>query len=271
MANMYGNGSYYGFTMGNVPSIFNWINVGMWVGLPCLFLWSPIRTRSLRLIVSGCVLVLMVCVSFIHITYLPHSRQVIYWLMFYGSSFAFALLRRNWGKVVFFERGATIEQLERISTKTLLELMGIASLACSFILFWSRRMDDALWFSLLIALVHGIVTLLLSVTYFKIALDQCRSQVRILAILWLLNGIGMFIIGFVHTIDQNPRSFASAMELWYLSTLVGFSFGASLLLVLHLLVCSMWLRACGWHSKLREEDDNSSVGVRVLRGTFDAI
>jgi hypothetical protein len=260
MANMFGNGSYYGY---HVPSISNWISVGMWIGLPCLFLWSPIRIRSLRLIVSGCVMVLLVCVSFIHMSNLPQGPEVIYWLTFYGASFAFALVRRNWGSVVFFERTATSRQLERTSTKTLLELMVICGFACSFVLYWTRRMDEVEWFSLGIASAHGIITILLSVVYFKIALDRCKRKVRMLAIAWLIGGVWMSIIGFVVNINQNVGSFTNGMELWYLSTVIGASFWASFLLVMHLLLCGAWLRWNGWHSNQQVENCQQSLSVQL--------
>jgi hypothetical protein len=116
--------------------------IACWVSLPLLFSYSPIRTAKLRLIVSSMVLTIAVCISVLVLIDAPRASRLVSWQALYIAGFSWALFRRNWGNTVVLEGGTTTTEVERTSSRTLMELMIISAIAIvAGILFTGRDLE----------------------------------------------------------------------------------------------------------------------------------
>ena len=223
--------------------------VGCWLMFPVLFLLTPINTPRLRLIVASCLLILTVCVSVIHMMDLRRSFELMYWESFYGAALIYALIRRNWGRVAILEAAATDEQVERTSSRTLLELMAVCGLGCAAAMYWSESSytRSALYF--VQASVLGIASVVVSMASVRIVLTWKLAKVWVLVplslIMWVLITSNSSLIAV-----YNGRGGVVNWSLWLQSTqffmiAVGASF-ASMEFVFFLVCIGTWLRICGW-------------------------
>ena len=112
-----------------------------WIAMPVLFLWTPINTRPLRLIVACGLMLLSLCLSILHMFSAPRNINLLYWEALYGASLCYALIRRNWGRVAILESGSELDQIERTSSRTLLEIMAVCGLACAASMYWSTWLN----------------------------------------------------------------------------------------------------------------------------------
>lgn len=236
--------------------IAKWLRVGQigtcWLLLPILFLLTPIKTRALRLVVCSGLLTIAFCISILPMNGVPNRQHVLFWETLYCVAFCFALLRRNWGRMAILEATATTNQIERTSSRTLLELMAISGLAIAAAMFWSRGLDandiKSLLISTLIAATLGISVVALSMFYFRSALK--RSSIH----LWRLLPVSL-AVGLLFSIIAEVKYYEYA-NAWFVlvdpstptlpfALICGFV--ASVSFAINLALCAWWLRFCGWH------------------------
>ena len=234
-----------------------WVRVGQigtcWLLLPILFLMTPIKTRALRLVVCSGLLTIAFCISMLPMSEAPNRHHVLFWETLYCVAFCFALLRRNWGRMAILEATATTSQIERTSSRTLLELMAISGLATAAAMFWSRGLDANDYKSLLIttfiAATLGITVVALSMFYYRSALK--RSSIHVWRLLPVSLAIGLLI-----SVIAGVKYYEYANGSWF--ALLDFSsptlpfaltcgFVASVSFAINLALCAWWLRFCGWH------------------------
>ncbi len=225
-----------------------------WIAMPVLFLWTPINTRPLRLIVACGLMLLSLCLSILHMMDAPRNINLLYWEALYGAAFCYALLRRNWGRVAILESGTELEQIERTSSRTLLELMAVCGLACAASMYWSTSLHSGVVLQLAQAIVLGMGCILVSMAGIRIVLSWKATKIwKLFAIglfMWLLFGANSAVY---FVIDDpwgagNWRTFRSvAFEPMLAISIV--SSIASLIYVGFLCLVGMWLRWCGWRTQ----------------------
>ena len=221
---------------------------GCWVMFPVLFLFTPINTRPLRLIVASCLLVLTFCVSVINMFDLRRSLELLYWESVFGSAFLYAVIRRNWGKVAMLESASSADQIERTSSRTLLELMTVSGLACASVMYWSKSTYAGLFLYFVQASILGIASVLVSMVCFRRIQVLQRKHIPLLVFLWLAMWIlisANSLLNVVHSRYNYSRwsAFVSSSTVY---SVVASACCASLLLLVHILVVGYWLRLCGW-------------------------
>ena len=215
---------------------------------PVLFLFTPINTRQLRLIVASCLLVLTFCVSVINMIDLRRSLELLYWESVFGSAFLYALLRRNWGKVAMLESASTVDQIERTSTRTLLELMTVSGLACASVMYWSDSTYAGLLLYFVQASVLGLASVQVSMACFRKIYVWRPKHIPLFVFLWLVMWIlisANSLLNLVHSRYNNALwyAFVSSSTVY---SVVASACCASLLLLVHTVIVGYWLRLCGW-------------------------
>ncbi len=225
-----------------------------WIAMPVLFLRTPINTRPLRLIVASGLMLLSLCLSILHMFSAPRNINLLYWEALYGAAFCYALLRRNWGRVAILESGTELEQIERTSSRTLLELMAICGLACAASMYWSTSLYSGVVLQLTQAIVLGIGCVLASMAGIRIVLNWTAIK------FWRLFAIGLFMcllfgansVAYFAFEDQWGRGrwrvFSSSIfePLLAISIASGF---ASLFYVGFICLVGVWLKWCGWRTQ----------------------
>ncbi len=225
-----------------------------WIAMPVLFLWTPINTRPLRLIVASGLMLLSLCLSILHMLTAPHNINLLYWEALYGAAFCYALLRRNWGRVAILEAGTELEQIERTSSRTLLELMAICGLACAASMYWSTSLYSGVVIQLTQAIVLGMGCVLVSMTGIRIVLSWKATKIwKLFAIglfMWLLFGANsavyfaiVFSWGSGNWRNFRPVTFESMLAISIVSGI------ASLIYVGFICLVGVWLKWCGWRTQ----------------------
>lgn len=221
---------------------------GCWAMFPILFLLTPIRTERLRLVVATCLLVLTVCVSFINMTDLRRSHEFLYWQTLFGSAFVYAILRRNWGKVAMLESSATEGQIERTSSRTLLELMAVSGLAsASYMYFSQSSYDQPISYYLHGALI-GVVSVLVFMSCFKRFQAWKLGHILWIVLFWFVMS-ALFHVNTLMSFYGQRSVKISLMSMFISSEAVftaSFSGIASLLILGYLWGVGIWLKWCGW-------------------------
>jgi hypothetical protein len=230
--------------------------IGCWAMFPIVFLFTPIRTERLRLIVATCLLVLTVCVSFINMADLRKSHEFLYWQTLFGSAFVYALLRRNWGKSAMLESSATVEQIERTSSGTLLELMVVCGLASASYMYFSQFSYDRPISYYAQGSLLGIVSMLVFISSFRCFQTWKIRQVPWLILFWFALSASIHV-NTIGNISNRRNVFATWMS--YLDSPVAlfaaaFSGVASFLLLCFLWCLGSWLRICDW--RLADKTDH---------------
>ncbi len=225
-----------------------------WIAMPVLFLWTPINTRPLRLIVASGLMLLSLCLSILHMFSAPRNINLLYWEALYGASFCYALLRRNWGRVAILEAGTELEQIERTSSRTLLELMVVCGLACAASMYWSTSFYSGVVLQLTQAIVLGMGCILVSMAGIRIVLSWKATKI------WKLFAIGLFMWllfganSAVYSAFDDPwgagkwRIFKS----WPFEPMLAISIVsgiASLIYVGFICLVGIWLKWCGWRTQ----------------------
>ena len=221
---------------------------GCWAMFPILFLFTPIRTERLRLVVATCLLVLTVCVSFINMADLRRSHEFLYWQTLFGSAFIYAILRRNWGKVAMLESSATEVQIERTSSGTLLELMAVCGLASASYMYFSQSSYDRPISYYLQGSLLGVVSILVSMSCMRRFQAWKLGHIPWLILFWFVISSLFYMNTLMNFYSQ--RTFGvSWRALIYSPEAIfsaAFSGVASLLLLCYLWSLGLWLRLCGW-------------------------
>ena len=227
-----------------------------WAAMPVIFKWTPIRTRSLRLIVVSCLLVLTLCLSILHMFQSPQNINLLYWESVYGAAFGYALIRRNWGRVAFLEAGATIDQVERTSSRTLLELMAVCGLACAASMYWSTFFNLGVFIQLVQAAALGVCTIVASMACIRVVLH--KSAMGILRLFGI--GLLMFLLicasSMVDFALYDPWGIGNWRNLSFIlaanevpAAMAIASFAAAMVYVVFMLLVGLWLKCCGWRTQ----------------------
>jgi hypothetical protein len=221
--------------------------IACWVSLPMLFSYSPIRTIKLRLIASSMVLTIAVCISILVLIDAPQASRLVSWQALYLAGFSWALFRRNWGNTVVCEGGTTATEVERTSSRTLMELMIISAIAIvAGILFTGRDLekiaiDGFIHFGL------GLATAALSLwVLFQFGSKGPRFW-TILFVAFLLLSLLSFIVNLYENYFQQNNYYINGLEPLSQMLLLTFcSVSAGFFWLLHIVVLAIWLRVCGW-------------------------
>ena len=225
---------------------------GCWAMFPILFLLTPIKTRKLRLIAGSCMLILTVCVSILNMNDLRGGFNVLYWECVFGSAFLFALLKRNWGRVAMMEADSTADQIERTSSRTLLELMALSGLAMASIGYWTQSslVGEGLYFAQACAL--GIASALAGMACIKRLMSWKWWHLFFLLFAVLMMAMVFSANGLLLQVDRGygSRAWDVLQKSSFVYPTVAYSICASLWLVLYLVLLSLWLKWCGWRMEV---------------------
>jgi len=227
-----------------------------WMAMPAIFLWTPIKTRNLRMIVASCLLVLTLCLSILHMFEAPKNINYLYWESLYGAAFSYALIRRNWGRVAILESASRGDQIERTSTRTLLELMTVCGLACAASMYWSTSLNLGVFIQLGQAAVFGIACILASMACIRLVLHRSGKVIRKIFALGLLMNLLFCANSCVYFAVFDPWGTGNWRNLGFLvsSNEVSFaicitSFFASIAYIGFMIVVGCWLKWCGWQTQ----------------------
>lgn len=227
-----------------------------WMVIPVIFLWTPIKTRNLRMIVASCLLVLTLCLSILHMFEAPENINYLYWESLYGAAFCYGLLRRNWGRVAILELATQGEQIERTSTRTLLELMAVCGLACAASMYWSTSLNLGIFIQLGQAAVFGIAAILASMACIRLVLHRSAKAIRKLFALGLLMWLLFCLNSCVYFAVFDPWGMSNLRNFGFmvvnyeipLAILIA-SFFASVTYIGFMFLVGCWLKWCGWRTQ----------------------
>ncbi len=225
-----------------------------WIAMPAIFLWTPIKTRHLRMIVASGIMLLTLCLSILHMFEAPRNINLLYWESLYGAAFCYALIRRNWGRVAILEAAMDVEQIERTSSRTLLELMAVCGLACTASMYWSTKLNVGVGVQLVQATVLGIGCVLVSMTFIRSVLSRSATKIGKLfalgLLMWLLFGANSalyFAISDPYG-TGNWRIFASSSTDPLIAIAIA-SCISSIAYVGFMWLVGFWLQCCGWRTQ----------------------
>jgi len=227
--------------------------------MPAIFIWTPIKTRNLRMIVASCLLVLTLCLSILHMFEAPKNINYLYWESLYGAAFCYALLRRNWGRVAILESATRAEQIERTSTRTLLELMAVCGLACAASMYWSTSLNLGVFIQLGQAAVFGIAGILAGMACIRLVLHRSGKAITktfaLGLLMWLLFCANSCVYYAVFdppgtswgTSNWRNFGFMVVNQVIPLAIFIA-SFFASVAYIGFMFVVGCWLKWCGWQT-----------------------
>ncbi|MEQ1827336.1 MAG: hypothetical protein ABL921_15370 [Pirellula sp.] len=219
-----------------------------WIAIPFLFLCTPIRTRPLRLWVSSGTLLLAFCISMLPMHHAPRSVHVMHWESLYIAGFCLVLLRRNWGSVAFLESTATLGDIDRTSTWTLLELMAIAGVSISILMYWTNRMDRELLTSSVVSAVLGVAIAAQSMYLYRRTLKTQRMILGPWILICLALSCALMPCAAIATLRWYGQAWSTLFSTETICIAIAFGLLAGLFLATYLLVCVSWLRWCGWNA-----------------------
>jgi hypothetical protein len=231
---------------------FSWIRWGRslqvsacWFAIPMLLLFSPMRTRLLRLTVSSLLVLMALCISILALIQAPR-RDLFLWQFAYVGGFGWALLRRNWGNLALVERDSNQESISRTSSLTLLELMAISAVIVGGTTYHLRGIPQLYELqNAFVSLAMGGFTAALSSRHLVKSLSGERKEAKSLILLW-----GLLVTMLTTTTIAGSHytiGYASALnstEYVLFSTLASMMGGTFLLL--QIWIVGRWLRWCGW-------------------------
>lgn len=236
--------------------------------IPVLFWFAPLRTRSLRLIVAFCLVALGFCTSIYLMGRVPRSLHVHSWTSLYLAGFGLALLSRNWGSIALLEAKTNAEDLERTSSKTLLELMAISGLCIVITMIWTREIDQNLIFAVGTSIATGCSAAVVGITNVQVGLGCKRYGWKRVAMMWLLFSIVYCgCVAFRMTIASDAVSrFPNLLAFFS----IAWGMVAIACLALQLNLCILWLRFCGWQT-LKSDMKQKDAPVQAIESDFPAI
>jgi hypothetical protein len=215
-----------------------------WISLPILFSKTPIRTKQLRLIVATAIFILAFCVSLFHMYEAAANERYLFWETFYAVAFCLALIRRNWGSVATLEATATHDQIETTSSRTLMEMMIVGSLACAAAMYWSVRPDTLVLLDLGSAAGLAFVSVWASTWTIGRGLERRSTSISNLLI-WF--GMGLYFACSILLVNIFQFARFSITVNWISITMVTVTaFGVSAIYFFYLNLVTYWLRFCGW-------------------------
>lgn len=178
---------------------------------------------------------------------------MLYWECVFGSAFLYALLKRNWGRVAMLESDATVDQIERTSSRTLLELMAVSGLAFASVGYWAQTSLTGKGLFFFQASTLGVASVLVSMSCIKRLMNWRTRYLWFLVYSWVAMSIVFAVNGFFLLLND----YGLSRGVWnqFLTTTVVYpiiviSLCASLWLVIYLVLLGSWLRWCGWRMEV---------------------
>jgi hypothetical protein len=221
--------------------------IACWVSLPLLFCYSPIRTTKLRLIVSSMVLTMAVCISILVLIDAPQASRLISWQALYLAGFSWALFRRNWGSTVVLEGGTTTTEIERTSSRTLMELMIVSAIAIVAGMIFTGRNSERIASDGLIHFGLGLATAALSVWVLCQFDSKGLRFWTILFVAFLLLSLLSLIVNLYESYFQQNNYYIHGLDpLSQMLLLTLCSAGAGIFWLIHMVFLAIWLGFCGW-------------------------
>jgi len=221
--------------------------IACWVSLPLLFCYSPIRTTKLRLIVSSMVLTMAVCISILVLIDAPQASRLISWQALYLAGFSWALFRRNWGSTVVLEGGTTTAEIERTSSRTLMELMIVSAIAIVAGMIFTGRNSERIATDGLIHFGLGLATAALSIWVLCQFDSKGLRFWTILFVAFLLLSLLSLIVNLYESYFQQNNYYIHGLDpLSQMLLLTLCSAGAGIFWLLHMVFLAIWLGFCGW-------------------------
>lgn len=221
--------------------------VACWISLPLLFSYSPIRTTKLRLIVSSMVLTIAVCISILVLIDAPRASQLISWQSLYLAGFSWALFRRNWGNTVVLEGGTIATEVERTSSRTLMELMIVSAIAIVAGMIFTGRNFERIAADGLVHFGLGLATAALSIWVLCQFDSKGPRFWTILFVAFLLLSFLSLIVNLYENYFQQNNYYINALEpRSQVLLLACCSMGAGFFWLSHMVFLATWLRVCGW-------------------------
>jgi hypothetical protein len=221
--------------------------IACWVSLPLLFCYSPIRTTKLRLIVSSMVLTMAVCISILVLIDAPQASRLISWQALYLAGFSWALFRRNWGSTVVLEGGTTTAEIERTSSRTLMELMIVSAIAIVAGMIFTGRNSERIASDGLIHFGLGLATAALSVWVLCQFDSKGLRFWTILFVAFLLLSLLSLIVNLYESYFQQNNYYIHGLDpLSQMLLLTLCSAGAGIFWLIHMVFLAIWLGFCGW-------------------------
>ena len=221
--------------------------IACWVSLPLLFCYSPIRTTKLRLIVSSMVLTMAVCISILVLIDAPQASRLISWQALYLAGFSWALFRRNWGSTVVLEGGTTTTEIERTSSRTLMELMIVSAIAIVAGMIVTGRNFERIASDGLIHFGLGLATAALSVWVLCQFDSKGLRFWTILFVAFLLLSLLSLIVNLYESYFQQNNYYIHGLDpLSQMLLLTLCSAGAGIFWLIHMVFLAIWLGFCGW-------------------------
>ena len=221
--------------------------IACWVSLPLLFCYSPIRTTKLRLIVSSMVLTMAVCISILVLIDAPQASRLISWQALYLAGFSWALFRRNWGSTVVLEGGTTTAEIERTSSRTLMELMIVSAIAIVAGMIFTGRNSERIATDGLIHFGLGLATAALSIWVLCQFDSKGLRFWTILFVAFLLLSLLSLIVNLYESYFQQNNYYIHGLDpLLQMLLLTLCSAGAGIFWLIHMVFLAIWLGFCGW-------------------------
>jgi hypothetical protein len=216
------------------------------LAIPLLHLYSPLRTKGLRLLSSTMLLSIAICLGIIAMIQAPSGWDVLQLLLIFAGGVSWSLLRRNWGSIALLESGSSSESIERTSSKTLLEMMIIVSLGLAIFLVIARRnFDTRMLYFMGFSLLFGV-----SIVYGANFMINRRLGHAIPK--WMsLRGVGPLVVFFFASLAMSlllgtTFQFLSMNNQLFLPGMIGSASICALFLTCQLWLITSWLRFCGW-------------------------
>ncbi len=223
--------------------------ISCWLAVPGIFLCPPFnRLWQLRLVAGLGLTVILVSLLLNGLERIPPAMYVVSWLILFPTAIIATLFFRNAGRLATLEKTATEADIQRLSSATLMELMGLAGVLCALIMFWTGSFDlQRVLAPLAVALAVGVTT------PFSAGLSLARwwragSQHtrRYLFLSWLCCSI-IFGAASAFLVDW---TYNGSWAIFFSPQIATTAFASGMLgsLALHLygMLCIGWLKYCGW-------------------------
>ena len=198
-------------------------------------------------------LILTVCVSVLNMSNLRGGVDMLYWECVFGSAFLYALIKRNWGRVAMLESDAAVDQIERTSSRTLLELMAVSGLAFASVGYWAQTSLTGKGLFFFQASTLGVASVLVSMSCIRRLMNWRTRYLWFMVFSWVAMSIVFAVNGFFLLLND----YGLSRGVWdqFLTTTVVYpiiviSLCASLWLVIYLVLLGSWLRWCGWRMEV---------------------
>jgi hypothetical protein len=193
------------------------------------------------------VLTMAVCISILVLIDAPQASRLISWQALYLAGFSWALFRRNWGSTVVLEGGTTTAEIERTSSRTLMELMIVSAIAIVAGMIFTGRNFERIASDGLIHFGLGLATAALSVWVLCQFDSKGLRFWTILFVAFLLLSLLSLIVNLYESYFQQNNYYIHGLDpLSQMLLLTLCSAGAGIFWLIHMVFLAIWLGFCGW-------------------------